>query len=33
MAALPKRDLLAQLQDNTSKQISASDVSSIVTTM
>lgn len=33
MAALPKRDLLAQLEDNTSKQISASDVSSIVTTM
>ena len=33
MAALPKRDLLAQLEDNNLKQISASDVSSIVTTM
>jgi len=33
MAALPKRDLLAQLEDNNSKQISASDVSDIVTTM
>ena len=33
MASLPKRDLLAQLADNNSKQISATDVSSIVTTM
>lgn len=33
MAALPKRDLLGQLEDNNLKQISASDVSSIVTTM
>ncbi len=33
MAALPKKDLLAQLGDNNSKQISASDVSDIVTTM
>ena len=33
MASLPKRDLLAQLADNNAKQISATDVSSIVTTM
>ena len=33
MASLPKRSLLAQLADNNSKQIGATDVSDIVTTM
>ena len=33
MASLPKSALLAQLADNTSKQIGATDVSDIVTTM